>query len=534
MSPIVRKQRQSHAPPPESVDPDRLRRSRSPSASPSKSRRTPALLRSPHAGKEEADYIPPVLSHTRQHLSARARSSTPIPPYEPPIERFTPPREIFRASPRVSKSSKRKKSLKVTIKKEPPEIDLSCLPPPSPTDDPLLLYGRVRSPRRPIPTHARETPLLESTPPGQGRHMSPFKCSALDFPLPGIPSDVDDNEDANLPEQPVFNFAGAGEDPWSSSDGGLSEQEGEFTGKFRVMHVPTKADPPTSTTRERIEQWGRPISPFPLKGSPIPENDADIEADESSDLDLPLAQPQLHVEKCVDRHVSEALEDAQGPGNEIEVHQEEPKDTVISETIEIMPANDIAYDNHVESATDIETTHLDQETRDEDHEGLYPQEEVRARLGPRDESVDVKGNTPDREQGETESHSTTTLQENQVSDVLGDGGRADPVEDGLTDEEIVVRALSEEPPQLGSPRQPTPEPQSLEGHVEVDEPMLKTEDAESEGDSSDESDLSVVKIVSDDPWAAARAAAILKQVRPCPPYLGLHSHLVCSMIGTSS
>ncbi|KAI0252922.1 hypothetical protein BJV78DRAFT_1197657 [Lactifluus subvellereus] len=517
VSPVVRKQRQSHAPPPESVDPDRLRRSRSPSVSPSKSRRTPTLLRSPHAEKDKADYIPPVLSHTRQHLSTRARSSTPIPPYEPPIERFTPPREIFRASPRVSKSSKRKKAPKVTIKKEPPEIDLSCLPPPSPTDDPLLLHGRVRSPRPPIPTHARETPLLESTPPGQGRHISPFKCSALDFPLPGIPSDVDDNEDANLPEQPVFNFAGAGEDSWSSSDGGLSEQEGEYTGKFRVMQVPTKADPPTSTTRERIEQWGRPISPFPLKGSPIPENDADIEADESSDLGLPLAQPQLHVEKCVDRHVPEALEDAQAPGNEIEVHQEEPEDTVISET---MPANDFAYDNYIESATDIEATHLDQETRDEDHEGIlgspaYPQEEVRARLGPREESVGVKGNSPDQEQGETEFHPITTLQEDliftQVPNVLGDGSQAEPVGEGLTDEEIVVRALSEEPPQLGSPRQPTPEGQSLEERVEVDEPMPETEDAESEGDSSDESDLSVVKIVSDDPWAAARAAAILKQ-----------------------
>jgi len=38
--------------------------------------------------------------------------------------------------------------------------------------------------------------------------------------------------------------------------------------------------------------------------------------------------------------------------------------------------------------------------------------------------------------------------------------------------------------------------------------MVESMDEEPEGDS----DLSVVKIVSDDPWAAARAAAILKQV----------------------
>ena len=43
------------------------------------------------------------------------------------------------------------------------------------------------------------------------------------------------------------------------------------------------------------------------------------------------------------------------------------------------------------------------------------------------------------------------------------------------------------------------------------EPVDDT-DAESEGDSSNDSDSSMVKIISDDPWAAGHAAAILKQV----------------------
>jgi hypothetical protein len=284
---------------------------------------------------------PPVLSHTRQHLSARTRSSTPIPVYEPPKERFTPPREVIRPSPRVSKSSKRKKTLKITIKKEPPEIDLSRLPPPSPTDDPLLLHGRVRSPRPPVPTNARETPLLESTPPGPGKQLSPFKRCALDFPLPGIPSDVDDSEDAELLKQPIFNFAADGEDS-SSLDGSGSEQEGEYTGKFRVVHVPTKADPPTSTTRGRIEQWGRPISPFPRKGSPIPEIVADNGPDDSSDLDLSLAQPQFHQERVEDRHVPEALEDAQEDaqeaGSTIELQGEHAKPIEIAEMEHAVPS----------------------------------------------------------------------------------------------------------------------------------------------------------------------------------------------------
>ncbi|KAF8494467.1 hypothetical protein F5888DRAFT_1805643 [Russula emetica] len=75
--------------------------------------------------------------------------------------------------------------------KEPLEIDLSRLPPPSPTDDPLLLHGRVRRPRPLVPTNARETLLLES-----------------------IPSDVDDNKDIDSLKQPVFNLAANGEDSW--------------------------------------------------------------------------------------------------------------------------------------------------------------------------------------------------------------------------------------------------------------------------------------------------------------------------------
>ena len=50
-------------------------------------------------------------------------------------------------------------------------------------------------------------------------------------------------------------------------------------------------------------------------------------------------------------------------------------------------------------------------------------------------------------------------------------------------------------------------------HKPVAAPMTKSldADAESEGDSSDESDLSVVKIISDNPWAATHTS-IPKQV----------------------
>jgi hypothetical protein len=505
VSPVARKQRQSNAPPPENIDSDhRLRRSPPPSISPTKSRRSPALLRSPHADNSKADYILPIPSHTRQHLSAQARSSTPIPPYEPPSERFTPPREVFRPSPRVSKSSKRKKTLNIIIKKEPPEVDLSRLPPPSPTDDPLLLHGRVRSPRPSVPTNARETPLLESTPPGLGKKLSPLNPCALDFSLPGIPSDVDDNEDTDSLQQPVFNLAADGEDSWSSSDGGSSEQEGEYTGKFRVMSVPTKADPPTSGTRDRIEQWGRPISPFPRKGSPIPEHEheEDYDDDHAGDLDLSL------VETIGDRHVSESPKDAPEPLNEIEIPQEPPNAPEISET-----EHDLTHDNHVEL-----TLSADEAPNSSGGPSTYPQEVVEEVAGSGDESFCQNGITAAQEQdgAVNEFHPVASQQDNLISaenfELHPDRGEGGLVGEDQREEEIVDRALSEE---LASPPRHPPEPQFPGERIEVDELMAEPADdaeAESEGDSSDESDLSVVKIVSDDPWAAARAAAILKQV----------------------
>ncbi|KAH9958013.1 hypothetical protein BC827DRAFT_1221608 [Russula dissimulans] len=485
--PVARKQRQSHAPPPEIINPDHIRRSRTPTISPTKSPRSLALLGSPHAGNDRADFIPPVPSHT-----------------------LHTPREVFVSSPRVSKSSKRKKTktFKVTIKKEPPEIDLSCLPPPSPTDDPILLHGRPPRPRPPVPTNARETPLLESTPPGLGKQLSPINRCALDFPLPGIPSDIDDHEDSSFPEQPVFNFATNGEDSFTSSDGGDSEQEGEYTGKFRELHVPTKADPPTSATRERIEKWGRPISPFPHKADTIPETDR-------SDSNLPLVQPQFCVEKIGDCYVLEAPDNAQG--SEIEVRQGHSNATEISEVALIASSSVPAHDNHVKAPSQIEAKLLNQEGGEEVQYGFgesptYPQEDVEEDIEPGDENKGQDGNTPAQEQIETIAEfPPVDAQDEILISINPDSGDDELVGEEQTDEEIVDSALSEEPLLRALPLQVPARPQSLEECVELDEPMVEPADAESEGDSSDESDLSVVKIVSDDPWAAARAAAILKQ-----------------------
>ncbi|KAL1754241.1 hypothetical protein FB107DRAFT_216139 [Schizophyllum commune] len=126
------------------------------------------LVLSPHAANPQADYLPATLDG-----KPRRRSQTPIPPYEPPPkESLTPaPKQVFvsppppsssRRRPAHSRQSKAPAKIHIPIKKEMPEIDLNApIPPASPTDDPLLLKGSTRSPRKlvNVGVGAEDTPI---------------------------------------------------------------------------------------------------------------------------------------------------------------------------------------------------------------------------------------------------------------------------------------------------------------------------------------------------------------------------------------
>lgn len=266
-------------------------------SSPSKAR----LLQSPHTDNPHADYLPPMLSFKHERVTAKRRSATPVPPYEPPAERFTPPREVLytpspvKAAQIMSKSSKRKtalrpsttkakvhvkgKKLVLMIKKEPPDIDLSLpLPPPSPTDDPLLLSGtpgrkRSKAKRRSFVDYARDTPSIQSTSPVpvEDDHHEPQSSQVVDVDAdlpPSSPIAVDSDEDD--PPLPMINLQEAATPgTWSDDDDADDgfDQEGEYTGRYKTVVVPTKADPPSSCTRERMDAWGHPKSPFPYARS---------------------------------------------------------------------------------------------------------------------------------------------------------------------------------------------------------------------------------------------------------------------------
>ncbi|OJA08220.1 hypothetical protein AZE42_09395 [Rhizopogon vesiculosus] len=172
-----------------------------------------------------------------------------------------------------SRPSRKNGARQNSVKREPPEIDLSAIRPPSPTEDPLLLSARRAKPT----VRSRVTPVFSSSPPVSTNNHA-------------------DGQDSQW-------------DAWTDSD---SEGEGEYTGRFKMFHVPTKADPPTSSTKAHRE-WGRPVSPFPYEAR----------------LDRSLPDPQDMDVACSEDEVMEAnLLDA------LDV------ESVFEDIVEVPPASD--------------------------------------------------------------------------------------------------------------------------------------------------------------------------------------------------
>lgn len=257
---------------------------------------------------EHSDAICP----QKKGKSKSRRSLTPSVPYEPPVEQFTPPRSVVRSgivSPApfmtrrdkpMSSGFRRKQSLEpkvVKVKVERltspfplPPLDLSRpVPPPSPTDDPLLLMDEHATSPSDI---SMNDPVKENFFPDRSSvsHASPSQSEtspSTPFVIADSPSSNGISEALNVPRSnnssleifggaahPRFslpyNSPGTTEFDVFSSDNEetkdeLGEAEGEFTGRFKFYKTPIKDDPPSSATKMRRESWGRPISPFPRK-----------------------------------------------------------------------------------------------------------------------------------------------------------------------------------------------------------------------------------------------------------------------------
>lgn len=436
------------------------------------------------------------LNRTLLAAKSSRRSVTPIPPYEPPMDVFTPPREVFLspALPKsMSKSSKRKtigsvstsKSAKgkkkgstltivVGVKQELPDIDLSLpMPPASPTDDPLLLSGppEPEFDSEPTPPRRREMSVQAQVGQEVGIWDGELPPSSPEPPLATDDAEAvrvfDWNHNKNTAPEASTDDSMTHLDPddagispvrlfdsndvptslnggWSDSEdeggqgsivaagaGGMDEGEegeGEYTGHWKMVLVRTKQDPPSSATRGRMEEWGRPISPFPKK----------------------LA----------------FLEEVAGGE---EVHQEE---------------------------THQEEGHQEVGQQEEGHREEGHQEESHQQVGHQQEEnwPDLEDECVTREEEELEEEEVRrmSLEPEQLLGYVPDSADVSLNVENLRD----TRNLE----------------LSNEDRTELIIPP-NVQDSDDDQSSDDGDELNVVKITSADPRAAARAAAILKQVK---------------------
>ena len=460
------------------------------------------------------------------------RHVTPIPPYEPPSDVFTPPREVFLTpvlTKAMGKSSKRKtmpsasgsKSAKgkkkastlmivTTVKQELPDIDLSLpMPPPSPTDDPLLLLGSSEFDPEPTPPRTREMSVQAQAEREVDGYLPPsspeplltvddveavkvFNWNRNGNTVPETSTDDSimqlDPDDAGISPVRLFDLNDlppSSDCGWSDSDNeelavtpggieGADEGEGEYTGRWRTILVRTKQDPPSSATRGRMEEWGRPISPFPKKVTKL----AFLEEEEEGCQEM-------------DHQRVENQQEEEYMGREEEAQEEEEQE----------------------------------------------EEEVR-QMSVEPIQQSPRGLVPDIQQQEEEEEREVRQMSVEFD---GDEEPASPL-DNLDlvppqfTENAACRNQAVSIPALQSPRQPSPTPAielvvfpSIEPSPEAVPPLDSSvlehgitlasnfNENQQEGDddqtSDDDDELSLVKITSANPRAAARAAAILKQVK---------------------
>ncbi|KDR68464.1 hypothetical protein GALMADRAFT_283159 [Galerina marginata CBS 339.88] len=500
------------------------------------------LAQSPHTKNPDADWIPPVPSLAlsakptrRAALSARSsrRSATPIPHYEPPTDVFTPPRVVYMSpAPRTetrgktrtptttakAKKGKGKTNLRVVttqVKQElPDDIDLAApMPPPSPSDDPLLLSGPPEPPVESSPlrrvVRRREAsvqvevesfndvlPPSSPEPPLDSEDVQAVHAFDWDREADGSMETedsmmrLDDPHDAEIEPVRLFDLedmqVGSGDAGlWSDSDDDevvqnqgkpkdkeqddVVEGEGEFTGRWRMMKIRTKQDPPSSSTRGRMELWGRPISPFPKvkKLTFLGEEDEEI-AQEASSVDEVPQEPEEVEQPDVaqERDEEEEEEEVQ----RMSVEPEEP----------VSPGEALQEDEDEEEEREVRQMSVefdDEEEQDTSNQEIRLPEELTRQPSPDRRSSNILA-FPSLESPEAGPSnyslkpipSTVSFQPN----------------DDLVDEDCQMLDV---PPER--------------------QDVLDDEEEDSSSDTDNEPGL--VKITSADPRAAARAAAILKQ-----------------------
>jgi hypothetical protein len=298
------------------------------------------------------------------------------------------------------------------------------------------------------------------------------------------------------PEEPMWQEGPSGWTESSDDEGPTFDQQGEYTGKFASYVVPTKPDPPTTIQRERQDAWGRPISPFPYPtnrtsrwSSPLTPAETQEESQEPEKeagkqpaldvADLTIAPHDAEGEKLFGSDQNATAEEADGSSNAAAIRQ-----ALIPTAIQPM----FNFDDMSSPDHSYETP-------------IRPPKEkpVPFITFPKRTSAAGSSKTPKIQFPPPQRSFIFNSPARSVADLERD------------EESFVDRALSQVPEDdeddnTVEPSQSTSDPQELD---------IPEENTEGE-DDEDVIDLGVIKISSEDPMAAAKAAAILKLVR-CKP-----------------
>lgn len=452
-----------------------------------------------------------------------------MPPYEPPRERFTPPREVI-GTPIGAKGNKRKqpakrpaKQLKLVIKEEPPELDLTQpAPPASPTEDPLLLAGPPeRSGTKPVFIRSTATPQAAPSLPATS---SPWEGSQMSTAIGYIGNDTSDTSmDAQPREDDVLFPMGE----WSDSDGGEDafDQSGEYTGKFTTVRVPTKADPPTSITKDRQDAWGRPVSPFPYPNrrtsrwsspiepsspSAVVEHDLpgldDDNLDQMNIGDLSSADNRPALDELADTNLAS---DTVHPGA---VEASSPFNLPVTDDM----STPFAQSRLITSAVPSMFNFADMSSTPANAVPRFSM--VRPTVPVKDVDTGYEQPSPDTV---TKPLAETVYEEEQSV------AEEEEEEEQLIDRELSHGLYDDAPAySFQLPETPTPAwdtslrqraPQASTSFAKGSSVEIHDDESEGSDEDDDELDQGVIKITSEDPMAAARAAAILKLVRSRAP-----------------
>lgn len=296
------------------------------------------------------------------------------------------------------------------------------------------------------------------------------------------------------PEEPAWQEGPSGWTESSDNEESTFDQEGEYTGKFASYVIPTKPDPPTTIQRERQEAWGRPISPFPYPTNRTsrwsslltPVEDSKTEPEQRSGkrpaldvADLTMAPHDVEGEKLFGSDQETTTKEAADSSNAAAVRQ-----ALIAATVQPM----FDFDGLSSPGHGYETP-------------IRP---------PKEQSVPFITFLPKRSSAASISKTPKIrFPPPQRSFIFNSPARN--VEDLERDEESFInRALSQDLEDDGDE-----DDNSVGFSQRISNPQqLEVPGEEMEGeDDEGVIDLGVIKISSEDPMAAAKAAAILKFVR---------------------